>query len=79
MVEEFSGRDFGRLEGKLDQQSDMLRDHAKEVRSSFEKIEHRLNELESARDQSIGRHSVLATIAGLLSGGFSSWLMSHLR
>ena len=79
MADEVSGRDFGRVEGKLDQLAEMIREHAREVRNSHEKIENRLTDLENARNQSIGRHSVLATIAGLISGGVSSWIMSHLR
>ena len=67
---EVSGRDFGRLESKVDQALEMLRAH----KGTHEKLEARVGKLETGHSYAAGRTSVIGTIAGAFAGVIGGFL-----
>jgi hypothetical protein len=73
MVEEFSARDFGRLEAEVEGLTDMVKAQGVKIDAQGVKIDHLL-EL-AARSK--GANTVLISLASI-AGALMSWMVDHL-
>ena len=73
-MSEVSGRDFGRVEGKLDLVLANLVAHAADDTAWHQQIDARLQKLESGHSFHRGRNSIFAAIGGIFAGGIGAIL-----
>jgi hypothetical protein len=69
-VTEFTGRDFGRLEGKLD----ALLERLPKV---LDRHEERIRDIETSRALLMGRLSAISASVSVLVAGSIAWLTKH--
>ena len=75
---EFTGRDFGRLESKVDMLIQQLRDHADDDRTRLDAIDTKLATLKSSHDYSSGRNAVIAFLVSAFTAAGGGWLARNL-
>lgn len=71
-------QDMGEVKGKLDMLIDLMKQHSEDDRRIHEGQEKRIAALEATDNQSKGKVSVIATVAGVVAGGISAWIGRHL-
>lgn len=69
---------LGELDGKLDMLIDLVRQHSDDDKRIHEGQEKRIAALEATDNQSKGKTSAIATLAGVIGGGLAAWIGRHL-
>jgi len=66
-------RDFGRLEGKVDQLLELHR----QVRTDHEELEERTRVIETKQAHAAGRQSIISAAVSMVVAGLVAWTVKH--